>query len=59
MPAKAQKVLITMRAVRSRPTAAGATTITPQVTYQAHTIGPEQGEDQQGEPEAADDAVLG
>ena len=40
IPAKAQKVLITIRSEVIRPLAAGARTTMPQVTYQAHTIGP-------------------
>ena len=40
MPANAQNVLITINAVRRRPTAAGASTISPHVTYQDHTMGP-------------------
>ncbi len=56
-PTKAQSVLMTMDAVRKRPMAAGAITITPQVTYQDHTMGPKQGEHQQGETQTADNAV--
>ena len=39
-PAKAQKVLMTIRSEVMRPLAAGASTTMPQVTYQAQTIGP-------------------